>query len=414
MGQSGNVEGISLLRQEEMNAVGEPLRVVLLDTNLPEQKGSMARYGDMVFEALSGFGTKDCLSVERVRLTPPLRLLRFFPSRVRGRISHIWIMLTARMRLRRVRADVFHILDGSYAYVGGRVGNIPVVTTSHDLIPALQAARLLGKRPGRAALWLIRQSLKGLKSSAAIIAVSNNTAVDLGRLAGISPEKIYIVYSAVTSDFTPRDISLTFTKTRFCDGNFILHVGNNAFYKNRQGVVRIFARVLKEYNILLKMAGPAPSPELLDLVAKLGLTKHVAFVVDPSGDDLTALYRRASLFLFPSLYEGFGWPPLEAMASGCPVVCSNTASLPEVVGDAALTCPPSDEAQMAVNCLSILRERALAEDLIQQGFVQAGKFTLKKMGEELFRLYSQVSDSTASRPEVTKDKLLESSEEAIT
>ena len=381
-----------------MNSVGEPLRVALLDTNLLEQKGSMARYGDMVFEALSGSWIKDRISVERIRLAPPLRLLRLFPSRVRGRISHIWIMLSARMRLRKIRADVFHILDGSYAYVGGRVGSIPVVATSHDLIPALQAARFLGKRPGPAALWIIRQSLKGLKSSAAIIAVSNNTAVDLGRLAGIPPEKIYIVYSAVAPDFTPRDISLTFARTRFCDGNFILHVGNNAFYKNRQGVVRIFTRVLKEYNILLKMAGPAPPPELLDLVARLGLKKHVEFVVDPNSDELAALYREASLFLFPSLYEGFGWPPLEAMSSGCPVVCSNAASLPEVVGDAALTCPASDEEQMALNCLSILRKRVLAEDLVQRGFIQAGKFTLKRMGEELLRIYSRVSDSTAKQP----------------
>jgi glycosyltransferase involved in cell wall biosynthesis len=175
-------------------------------------------------------------------------------------------------------------------------------------------------------------------------------------------------------------------------------VGNNAFYKNRHGVVRIFTRVLKEYNILLKMAGPAPPPELSDLVAKLGLKKHVEFVVDPDGDELAALYREARLFLFPSLYEGFGWPPLEAMSSGCPVVCSDAASLPEVVGDAALTCPASDEEKMALNCLSILREGALAEDLIQRGYVQAGKFTLKKMGEELFRVYSQVSDGTAKKP----------------
>ena len=206
----------------------------------------------------------------------------------------------------------------------------------------------------------------------------------------------------------------SFEERRLREDAYILHVGNNAFYKNRIGVLRIFVTIRRGCDINIIMAGPSPTQELLNLIKETGLSKYVEFIIDPDSPKIAELYRNACLLLFPSLYEGFGWPPLEAMASGCPVVCSNTASLPEVVGDAALTCPPSDEAQMAVNCLSILRERALAEDIVQQGFVQAGKFTLKRMGEELFRIYSQVSDGTASRPEVTKDKLLESSEEAIT
>ena len=398
-----------------MNALGEPLRVVLLDTNLPEQKGSMARYGDMVFEALSGSWTKDCLSVERVRLAPPLRLLRLFPSRVRGRISHIWIMLTARMQLRRIRADVFHILDGSYAYITRWLPAGRVVVTSHDVIPALQAQSFWGNLcPSRTGRWLINQSLKGLKRAALIISDSSNTAADVSRIADIRPETIRVVWPAVAPDILTAGLLPSFEERSLRGDAYILHVGNNAFYKNRIGVLRIFVTIRRGCDINIIMAGPSPTQELLNLIKETGLSKYVEFIIDPDSPKIAELYRNACLLLFPSLYEGFGWPPLEAMASGCPVVCSNTASLPEVVGDAALTCPPSDEAQMAVNCLSILRERALAEDLIQQGFVQAGKFTLKRMGEELFRIYSQVSDGTASRPEVTKDKLLESSEEAIT
>jgi len=95
----------------------------------------------------------------------------------------------------------------------------------------------------------------------------------------------------------------------------------------------------------------------------------------------------AALLLFPSIYEGFGWPPLEAMACGCPVVCSTAGSLPEVVGDAAFKCNVEDYEQMAKNCIAVLEDAGLAGELVQKGYEQIKKFSLERMGRELLSVY---------------------------
>jgi glycosyltransferase involved in cell wall biosynthesis len=135
------------------------------------------------------------------------------------------------------------------------------------------------------------------------------------------------------------------------------------------------------------MAGPRPTPELLKTVRELKLAEDVEFVVEPNDDKISELYLNASLFLFPSLYEGFGWPPLEAMVCGCPVVCSSAASLPEVVGDAAIKCPVDNYDLMTKNCIAVLEDADLANELVQKGFAQARKFSLERMGRELMSVY---------------------------
>ena len=123
---------------------------------------------------------------------------------------------------------------------------------------------------------------------------------------------------------------------------------------------------------------------------RLGLAEQVRFVVDPDDSTLAALYSGACLFVFPSLYEGFGWPPLEAMAYGCPVVCSSAASLPEVVGDAALQCAAEDEEGMARLCLDVLGDPSLAQRLVERGRARAEHFSLEHMASALLGVYQTV------------------------
>jgi len=121
----------------------------------------------------------------------------------------------------------------------------------------------------------------------------------------------------------------------------------------------------------------------------------VSFIVEPDDAELFDLYGKACLFLFPSLYEGFGWPPLEAMAFGCPVVCSNAASLPEVVDDAALTCGPEDEKKMAENCLTVLQDASIANRLIERGYSRVKMFSLEQMGRQVMEVYGKVLNSVS-------------------
>ena len=106
----------------------------------------------------------------------------------------------------------------------------------------------------------------------------------------------------------------------------VFHVGHNGHYKNRAGVIRVFARIRAQTPARLVMAGPPPTAALRDLVKALHVEGDVEFVENPDDAQLFRIYRDAAVFLFPSIYEGFGWPPLEAMALGCPVVCSTAAS----------------------------------------------------------------------------------------
>jgi glycosyltransferase involved in cell wall biosynthesis len=116
-------------------------------------------------------------------------------------------------------------------------------------------------------------------------------------------------------------------------------------------------------------------------------------VVNPKDGDLAKLYREASVLLFPSLYEGFGWPPLEAMRYGCPVVCSNVASLPEVVDDAALLCNPEDTGECASALLRVLSDDALAKQLVERGYRNLPRFSSREFALGLSRLYEGLSTS---------------------
>jgi glycosyltransferase involved in cell wall biosynthesis len=169
----------------------------------------------------------------------------------------------------------------------------------------------------------------------------------------------------------------------------VLHIGNDGFYKNRAGVVRVFAAVRKIHVAKLVLAGAPPEQALVELIASLSLRDDVKFVTDPDDATLLQLYRSASVFLFPSLYEGFGWPPLEAMACGCPVVCSTAGSLPEVVGDAALTAAAADEVGLAQHCISLLEDPELARAMAEKGRAWVGSFTLERMRSDLLAAYER-------------------------
>src|SRR5216110_1110114 len=131
------------------------------------------------------------------------------------------------------------------------------------------------------------------------------------------------------------------------------HVGSNLRRKNRDGALRIFARCKEKWNARLVFAGDALTQELLSLADRLGISDRVMQVPNASDELLEALYNRAVALLYPSRFEGFGWPVIEAQACGCPVVCSNSGPLPEAAGDAGLFHAPDDEAGFASDLLRL-------------------------------------------------------------
>jgi len=140
-------------------------------------------------------------------------------------------------------------------------------------------------------------------------------------------------------------------------------------------------------DVRLKLAGSPMDADLNALAEQLGITERIECMVNPDDAQVADLYRHASLLLFPSIYEGFGWPPLEAMAFGCPVVCSSEGSLPEVVADAALAAPVANEAELAEHCLTILQNDDVARDMIRRGHERARFFQPQKMAGQLIEAY---------------------------
>ena len=371
----------------QMGEDGRPklIELCLLDTAPPDTPGSMARYARLVERAMAGRIGNTYVHVSRRSLAPSKRLLRWCPSRARNGLHHAIVWWRAG-RVRHWQADVFHVADGSHGYVALRLKLVCVVVTAHDVIPLLQSeGRFDVPAPGVLARRLIRRSIAGLRRADAIACDSACTARDVTDVGRVPEERVRFVplpVARVVGEEMP-----PWLKRRDADDPFVLHVGNNAFYKNRAGVLRIFAKVRMAASVSLKMVGPAPTAALQSLVEQLGLRSHVEFVVDPSDAALGDLYAGACLLLFPSLYEGFGWPPLEAMVHGCPVVCSNAASLPEVVGDAALTAPPTEEKDLAEHCARVLTSAAVAEEYVQRGLARAVRFSEQRMTEELLDVY---------------------------
>ena len=151
--------------------------------------------------------------------------------------------------------------------------------------------------------------------------------------------------------------------------------------------------------MILKIGTPEYIPQyqkLKALIQDLSLEDNVTFINHPTEEDLVAFYNVADLFVFPSIYEGFGLPPLEAMACGTPVVCSNAASLPEVVGDAAITFDPYDTAAIAGAMQRVLEDPELAAELRQKGLARASQFTWERTARETIAVYQKVLELQAA------------------
>jgi glycosyltransferase involved in cell wall biosynthesis len=170
-------------------------------------------------------------------------------------------------------------------------------------------------------------------------------------------------------------------------------------YKNTPTLLKA-VRELRELHtsgndLWLLRAGGAFFPDEEDLIAELGIRErvvHAGRIPDDAG--LAAYYRASDVLAFPSLYEGFGWPPLEAMACGTPVVTSNAASLPEVVGDAGLTVPPTDVSALAHALYTALTDEALRRTLRAKGMAQSALFTWENCAKNTLAVYRRIGENT--------------------
>jgi glycosyltransferase involved in cell wall biosynthesis len=179
------------------------------------------------------------------------------------------------------------------------------------------------------------------------------------------------------------------------EGPYILTVGSLVPLKNQAMAIDAYARAVDKGHIehLLVLAGKkdVEYERLKDRVKKRGLGKRVVFTDYLEWPDIVSLYSAADMFLFPSLYEGFGFPPLEAMGHGVPVISSNTSSLPEVVGDAGILVDPKDRDAWAEAILLLAKDEGVKKDVIGKGLERVKEFTWEKAAAQTLKVYEDVS-----------------------
>lgn len=275
------------------------------------------------------------------------------------------------------------------------------IVTVLDLIPLVMSDLYKAINPS----WRFKLArfleLQAIRNASLVIAISENTAKDCVNLLGIKPENIIVTPLGVDPKFfvdphkTAADSSVL-KKFNIPEGReIVLYVGGIDPRKNIPGLIKTFRgiRDSRGGKPLLVIAGRISEdkqyPELLKLLDSEMVRSDTVMPGFVTDEELGSIYRNTALFLFPSFYEGFGLTPLEAMAAGVPVVSSNTSSMPEVLGDAALLVDPVDTRGMVEASLSVLSKPELSKGLRLSGPVRARMFTWQRTGEETLKAYQE-------------------------
>lgn len=232
---------------------------------------------------------------------------------------------------------------------------------------------------------------RSIKSADHIITISQATANSLTEVVGVPRERVRVIYPAADG-YAPmdKDESSEYISQKYgISKNYILTVSTVEPRKNLNLLLRVFGG-LKERGYQLVVAGASGwrTSSILEEYEKLGLTeKEVKFLGYVPDEDMNRLYSGARLFVFPSLYEGFGMPPLEAMASGTAVIVSDSSSLPEVAGEAGILLPPNDEAAWTNAIVRVMDDEALGERMREAGVERAKLFSWEKAAREILDVF---------------------------
>ncbi len=281
--------------------------------------------------------------------------------------------------------DLVHATSHYGTFVGCDYRN---VITVHDVTPVTHP-----ETHGGLQVFYHRHVLpRVLRRADAVIAISESTKRDIIQCYGLPEAKIRVIHHGVEERFSPKAGAVG-EFYRMLPERYILNIGTLEARKNLPRLLEAFASARKRglpHKLLIGGASGWRLSNLAAIVERLGLEDAVVFLGFVEDRDLPALYARADFFVYPSLYEGFGMPILEAMASGTPVITSNCSSMPEVAGDAALLVDPRDPADIAAKMLALAGSAELREDLRLKGIANASRFTWRETAQRTLAVYREV------------------------
>ncbi len=304
----------------------------------------------------------------------------------------LWEQYTAPAAARKAGVDILHV---PY-FAPPLLPRTPTVVTIHDVIPF----RLPLYRAGARLEAYMRLVARAARKATLIITVSQHARLDMIDALKLPPERVRVIYEAAGDEYHPitDPAVLAAVRARYGLGErYILCLSGLDQRKNIPQLVRAFARLyhrLDDPNLQLFISGnpdkqrgplfPDPRP----VASELGVTDQIIYRFVEE-EDKPALYSAASVYVFPSLYEGFGLPPLEAMSCGAPVICSNRTSLPEVVGDAAISLDPNETEALADAMHSVLTNKMLEAHLRTRSLQRAEQFSWRKTASETITAYEE-------------------------
>jgi glycosyltransferase involved in cell wall biosynthesis len=383
--------------------VPQPAAIGIDVTSAIAQGGGIGRYTRELIQALTAvkspytfrfFSAKPPAILPVADPVPTADHVTYHPAPLNERwLYRLWYRLRLPLPVQWATGplDLFHSPDFVLPPVSGR---IPTLLTVHDLsfahYPEVFPAPLI-QYLNNVVPWSIGRATH-------ILADSQATKHDLVTLWQVPDEKITVLYSGVHERFKPvtEQKKLTAVRQQYNLGDvpYILNVGTIQPRKNYQMLIRAFKPVAEAFPHNLIFAGGKGwlYDEMMAEVGRQGLDGRVHFIGFVDDADLPALYSAASLLTFPSLYEGFGLPLLEAMACGVPVVSSNASSLPEVVGDSGLLLSPHDEAAWSQSLQDLLADPVHRARLVAAGFRQARQFSWFQAANQLLALYQYLLD----------------------
>ena len=275
----------------------------------------------------------------------------------------------------------------------------PSIVTIHDLTLSFYPGKKMTSPLHRLAYHLIINN--AVRKAKKVIAVSKNTKKDIEKILKIPAKKIEVIYEGINDDIkkplTPDQIAATAQKYKI-DKPFLLYTGVWRSHKNLPNLLKAFQILVNEYDfdgylVITGRKDPLYEEEIITQTQSLKIDNNVIFPGLVSEQELAALYKSASVYIFPSFYEGFGLPPLEAMACGTPVSTSNRSCMPEICGadpqqPTALYFNPDKPEEIASQTYRILSEKSLRETLIQNGLKHIQQFEWSKMAKATLALYS--------------------------
>lgn len=370
------------------------MKILLIGSYVGDGWQSMLRFTTLMQEGLTDAGHE----VKVIR--PPLLVSRLHPgARGIGKwLGYVdkFVVFPFVLRAALRWAEVVHVCDHSSGMYAGWVGGTPCVVTCHDLL-AVRGA--LGERTDCPASptgrYLQRWIVWGLRRGDALVSVSTATSVDVERIVSGNGQHRRVILNSLNYPYRRLAREEALARLAGVDSfdsekPFVLHVGTNHARKNRSVVIRAFARASRETDCRLVLAGSALSAEMRELIEAEGVADRVTVIVRPSNEVLEALYNTALVLLFPSRYEGFGWPLIEAQACGCPVICSHCGPFAEVVGASAISRDAEDWRGFAEDIVRLAKDAGEREAWIAAGLRNARRFEREQMIAQYVDVYRAV------------------------